>query len=116
MNQPADEFGNAAEARWTQFQNMPGNEFTFKLGRTPNSISRDGDDKFFSADAMNTLFDHIATYVGSRLVRYHERYGRAPAAMTVRIRVALDLDPDAFVEEGDDAVTFTVGDNGPPLA
>ena len=94
---------------WDTFLAQSGDEFEFRLARTARAILRDGEENTFSEQAMDTLVQHLALFIGTRLSRYNDEQGRMPHAMTVRIKVAVnasatnwDAEPDIVINADDD--------------
>jgi hypothetical protein len=75
---------------WQSFYTQPGDEFEFRIARTPDAIERDGTTKTFSEAAMDALMQHVMVYIGTRLTRYFETNKVMPQSLTVRIKVVTD--------------------------
>ena len=95
-------------ALWDTFVKQPGDEFEFRIARSPDAIIRDTADKTFSQDAIDALMQHVLMYVGTRLTRHYEANSTMPQSMTVRIKVALDTGMEDWSE--DDAMIISARD------
>jgi hypothetical protein len=93
---------------WNQFLDQSGDEFEFRLARTPGAIIRDGEEYGFSEKAMNVLMDHLMIFIGTRMTRYNDEHKRMPQAMTVRVKVNTD---NTFAEDWHDTADITVESN-----
>jgi hypothetical protein len=89
---------------WQSFYAQPGDEFEFRLARSPSAIERDGTATTFSEAAMDALIQHLMVYIGTRLTRYYEANEVMPQTMTVRIKVATDATVTDWGAAGPDIV------------
>lgn len=90
------EFGKKDNKTWDTMMTVPGSEFIYEIGRDHQAVARDGMDRGFSVEAMDTLIKHMITFIGTRINRHHSAHDVMPQQMTVRIKVTLDSQPRAF--------------------
>lgn len=88
---------------YRQMMTTPGLEFAYELGRSAETVTRDGTGQGFSEAAMDSLIRHMIGFIASRISRYYDQHSVMPQQMTVRIRVAMDAQPKDF----DDSLPVT---------
>ena len=72
---------------YTDMAATAGKTIRVKLERTPEAQARDGLDATFSEQMMRDLNQQMLTWVGTRMIRYHEHTGLAVQNVKVTLTV-----------------------------
>lgn len=73
--------------------NSPSQSIILDLGRTPEAIERDGEDRTFSLEAIQNVTDHIHAWIFSRIARKNRLEKTSPKQMEIEVTVKLDGEP-----------------------
>jgi hypothetical protein len=72
---------------YAAFMAQPGDTVQLEAHRDPVAVARDGHESHISTEAFDRLVQQARLWIGSRMIRFHDRTGRGAHDVTVELTV-----------------------------